>query len=67
MSTKTFLVVNWSFQSGFESPLAGMMDALKNIQSKGDLMMETIMNQKEVLINLRSEVDLAEMRLNIIQ
>ena len=41
-----------------------MMDALKEIQSKGDLMMEAIKDQKEVLINLRSEVDLAEMRLD---
>ena len=40
------------------------MDALKEIQSKGDLMMEAIKDQKEVLINLRSEVDLAEMRLD---
>ena len=40
------------------------MDALKEIQSKGDLMMEAIKDQKEVLIDLRSEVDLAEMRLD---
>ena len=40
------------------------MDALKEIQSKGDLMMEAIKDQKEVLINLRSELDLAEMRLD---
>ena len=33
-----------------------MMDALKENQSKGDLMMEAIKDQKEVLINLRSEV-----------
>ena len=53
-----------TFQGGFESTLEGMMDALKEIQSKGDLMMEAIKDQKEVLINLRSEVDLAEMRLD---
>ena len=41
-----------------------MIDALKEIQSKGDLMMEAIKDQKEVLINLRSEVDLAEMRMD---
>ena len=53
-----------TFQGGFGSTLEGMMDALKEIQSKGDLMMEAIKDQKEVLINLRSEVDLAEMRLD---
>ena len=40
------------------------MDALKEIQTKGDLIMEAIKDQKEVLINLRSEVDLAEIRLD---
>ena len=40
------------------------MDALKEIQSKGDLMMEAIKDQKEVLISRSSEVDLAKMRLD---
>ena len=51
-------------QAGFESTLGGMIDALKEIQSKGDFMMDAITEQKEVLINLRSEVDMAEERLD---
>ena len=51
-------------QAGFESTLGGMIDALKEIQSKGDFMMDAIKEQKEVLINLRSEVDMAEERLD---
>jgi len=47
-------------KAGFESTLNGMMNALKEIQTKGDFMMDAIKEQKEVLINLRSEVDMAE-------
>ena len=39
------------------------MNALKEIQNKGDFMMEAIRDQKQVLIDLRSEVDIAEMKL----
>ena len=41
-----------------------MMDALKEIQTRGDQMMNFINDQREVLINLRSEVDTAEGRLD---
>ena len=51
-------------QAGFESTLGGMIDALKEIQSKGDFMMDAIKEQEEVLINLRSEVNMAEQRLD---
>jgi len=51
-------------KAGFESTLGGMMDALKEIQSKGDFMMDAIKEQKDVLISLRSEVDMAEERLD---
>lgn len=41
---------------GFESTLMGMVNALQEIQSKGDQMMDAISNQKKVLVKLRSEV-----------
>ena len=40
-----------------------MMDALKEIQTRGDQMMNVINDQREVLINLTTEVDTAEGRL----
>jgi chromosome segregation ATPase len=40
-----------------------MMDALKEIQTRGDQMMNAINDQREVLINLTTEVDTAEGRL----
>ena len=51
-------------QTGFDSTLSVMMDALKEIQTRGDQMMNVINDQREVLINLRSEVDTAEGRLD---
>ena len=51
-------------QAGFESTLGGMIDALKEIQIKGDFMMDAIKEQKEVLVNLGSEVNMAEERLD---
>ena len=43
-------------QLGFESTLMGMVNALQEIQSKGDQMMDAISNQKKVLVKLRTEV-----------
>jgi len=48
---------------GFESTLMGMVNALQEIQSKGDQMMNAINDQKKVLVKLRSEVNKAENRL----
>merc|ERR1712038_2100375 len=48
---------------GFENTLMGMVNALQEIQSKGDQMMTAITDQKAVLVKLRSEVDLAEAKL----
>ena len=48
---------------GFENTLIGMVNALQEIQSKGDQMMTAINDQKAVLVKLRSEVGRAEARL----
>merc|ERR1719510_352049 len=48
---------------GFENTLMGMVNALQEIQSKGDQMMTAINDQKAVLAQLRSEVAAAESRL----
>ena len=48
---------------GFENTLMGMVNALQEIQSKGDQMMTAINDQKAVLVKLRSEVGRAEARL----
>ena len=40
-----------------------MMDALREIQTRGDQMLNVINDQREVLINLTTEVDTAEGRL----
>ena len=45
---------------GFESTLMGMVNALQEIQSKGDQMMNAIHDQKKVLVKLRNEVKLFE-------
>jgi chromosome segregation ATPase len=58
----SYLIIR--FQSGFESTLGGMMDAMIEIQAKGDLMMETIKTQKKVLSNLDMKVKVAEKRLD---
>ena len=39
------------------------MEAMIEIQAKGDLMMETIKDQKKVLSNLELKVNVAEKRL----
>ena len=41
---------------GFENTLMGMVNALQEIQSKGDQMMTAISDQKSVLVKLRSRV-----------
>ena len=41
----------------------GMVNALQEIQSKGDQMMNAINDQKKVLVKLRTEVNKAEDRL----
>ena len=50
-------------KGGFETTLTGMMDALADIQTKGDLMMGAIRGQRELLYDVRGEVREAEERL----
>ena len=50
-------------QTGVDSTLSVMMDALREIQTRGDQMLNVINDQREVLINLTTEVDTAEGRL----
>ena len=50
-------------KGGFETTLTGMMDALADIQTKGDLMMGAIRGQRELLFDVRGEVREAEERL----
>ena len=50
-------------KGGFETTLTGMMDALADIQTKGDLMMGAIRGQRELLYDVRGEVREAEEKL----
>ena len=48
---------------GFESVVSGMVSALAEIQSKGDLMLGAIRGQRQLLYGVREEVGEAEVRL----
>ena len=52
------------FQTSFQLTLSGMMEAMEEIQAKGDLMVKTIKDQKEVLNNLTKEIDKANQSLD---
>ena len=54
-------------KGGFETTLTGMMEALEDIQTKGDLMMGAIRGQRELLFDVRGEVRQAEERLVIVE
>ena len=54
-------------KGGFETTLTGMMDALADIQTKGDLMMGAIRGQRELLFDVRGEVREAEERLAMVE
>ena len=49
-------------KGGFETTLTGMMEALEDIQTKGDLMMGAIRGQRELLFDVRGEVREARWR-----
>ena len=51
-------------QTSFQLTLSGMMEAMEEIQAKGDLMVKTIKDQKEVLNNLSAEIDKANQSLD---
>ena len=54
-------------KGGFETTLTGMMEALEDIQTKGDLMMGAIRGQRELLFDVRGEVRQAEERLVLLE
>merc|ERR1719350_744426 len=50
-------------KGGFKETMIEMMEALADIQIKGDMMMGAIRSQRELLYNVREEVKEAEERL----
>ena len=54
-------------EGGFKETMMEMMEALADIQTKGDLMMGTIRSQRELLYNVREELKEEEERLGMMK